>query len=744
MATIRVKRLSDGKTGTLNEGDFNPTLYSKVSVTPIPTPVTAGMSANDPNNFKQAPAPVKESPSLLGFGANIFKSGVKTAKDIGSSLVNVFNPDLEKNTVANLGRLAIGTGELFVPGEQGAEKYARAVGKFYDDRYGVSNLLKGDIKGTLKKTGATVYDDPVGLALDASILMSGGAGAVSKVGVLTKSTKLAKTAEILNKASTVTNPLSAVSKIVGKAKVGEKVQKAGAVVEEGGTTFGVKAIKPGATDINAFKKTVGTALDHFQKENKLYGSVDQILNKTDDLITKSQEAYNALVRTGAPVKIKDFTNLLRDKAAELKSTGKISPEIQATADALIKKAKFMEDNAGKSGLVTTDQIATAKGASFTKVSPAKMQDAASMNADKYAGGLGIEFLDSYAPGSAAIGKKLEALRKFKEIVEKGEGKGVGSNSVLSVPRVAAAAGGAAVGSVIPGAGTLGGALVGLGIEEALKSPRGTSIVSQGTQKVGQAIQKVPAITSKITGKATSVAALTSRALPNNEPAFANGQPAITDATTGTPQGSTTTPADATTTPETKSTTITGHTLDEHAMALSKATAKNDRRAIAQIKAQMAIEADYQKRQTTGFSLSDAAIKNITDLQGALTDISALNNAVKSNEATTFPGRGLIAKIPWATKAKSLQAEVDRIRQVVGKALEGGVLRKEDEEKYKKILLTLDDPKEVALTKLQQLETKLTQDLKRYVEYQRLYGKGADQPATYQGLQFSNGQTAVTP
>jgi hypothetical protein len=40
--------------------------------------------------------------------------------------------------------------------------------------------------------------------------------------------------------------------------------------------------------------------------------------------------------------------------------------------------------------------------------------------------------------------------------------------------------------------------------------------------------------------------------------------------------------------------------------------------------------------------------------------------------------------PWSGSRK-VQAEIDRVRQLVGKALEGGVLRKEDEEKYKKIL-----------------------------------------------------------
>jgi hypothetical protein len=79
--------------------------------------------------------------------------------------------------------------------------------------------------------------------------------------------------------------------------------------------------------------------------------------------------------------------------------------------------------------------------------------------------------------------------------------------------------------------------------------------------------------------------------------------------------------------------------------------------------------------------------------------------------------------PFDINAKNLQAEIDRVRQTVGKAIEGGVLRKEDEEKYKKIMPTLKDPKDVALSKLQQLYIKLNQDLENYVDLQTKHGKG---------------------
>lgn len=121
-------------------------------------------------------------------------------------------------------------------------------------------------------------------------------------------------------------------------------------------------------------------------------------------------------------------------------------------------------------------------------------------------------------------------------------------------------------------------------------------------------------------------------------------------------------------------------------------------------------------------LSDGAIKNINDLKGAIADTENLTGSIGGSDVVG-PVSGYRALNPYDTEAKSLQAEIDRVRQVVGKALEGGVLRKEDEEKYKKILPTARDTREVAANKLQKLKEKLNLDLATYIELQRSYGKG---------------------
>ena len=52
----------------------------------------------------------------------------------------------------------------------------------------------------------------------------------------------------------------------------------------------------------------------------------------------------------------------------------------------------------------------------------------------------------------------------------------------------------------------------------------------------------------------------------------------------------------------------------------------------------------------------------------------------------------------------VSAVIDRVKQVIGKALEGGVLRKEDEVKYEKILPTIYDSAALVRSKLDGLES----------------------------------------
>jgi hypothetical protein len=88
-------------------------------------------------------------------------------------------------------------------------------------------------------------------------------------------------------------------------------------------------------------------------------------------------------------------------------------------------------------------------------------------------------------------------------------------------------------------------------------------------------------------------------------------------------------------------------------------------------------------------------------------VSALNGleqklSDKSKLLGPISGR-LNALNPYDTESQDVQSSVESARQIVGKYMEGGVLRAEDVKKYERILPTMKDTPEVARTKVQNVK-----------------------------------------
>jgi hypothetical protein len=129
-------------------------------------------------------------------------------------------------------------------------------------------------------------------------------------------------------------------------------------------------------------------------------------------------------------------------------------------------------------------------------------------------------------------------------------------------------------------------------------------------------------------------------------------------------------------------------------------------------------------------LDSTAITTIAQSQKALADLDELRGIMEGNEEFIGPISGFARLNPYS-KARQIQADVDRVRQTVGKALEGGVLRKEDEEKYKKILATLSDTPETAIYKIDALKSSIARDIENYKSLQQSSGKSLDVGASLQ-------------
>ena len=163
---------------------------------------------------------------------------------------------------------------------------------------------------------------------------------------------------------------------------------------------------------------------------------------------------------------------------------------------------------------------------------------------------------------------------------------------------------------------------------------------------------------------------------------------------------------------------------------------------ARMRDQNAIARDNAKLET-------GAVKNIAELEGALKQVGELRSVVKENGGWMGPAAGLLtapligrgAQMMGVTQPAKIKARIDLIRQTVGKALEGGVLRKEDEAKYEAILPTMSDKPDVAMSKVDMLEKKLQQDLSTFVGTQSAAGRRV--PDVSESMKSGGDSTTVT-
>lgn len=133
----------------------------------------------------------------------------------------------------------------------------------------------------------------------------------------------------------------------------------------------------------------------------------------------------------------------------------------------------------------------------------------------------------------------------------------------------------------------------------------------------------------------------------------------------------------------------------------------------------------------GRALPAGDASSVADFDTALDDVRVLRGVIAPKDAKGNPTQtGVTGNAAWLRSRvpdfvtdrtgfggpeKSRQATIDRVKQVIGKTLEGGVLRKEDEYKYTKILPTIADSPTVAAAKLDGLEKALVQRKQRSLD-----------------------------
>lgn len=110
------------------------------------------------------------------------------------------------------------------------------------------------------------------------------------------------------------------------------------------------------------------------------------------------------------------------------------------------------------------------------------------------------------------------------------------------------------------------------------------------------------------------------------------------------------------------------------------------------------------------------VTQLGEARSALNQLQNLDSDLKKDTYKGGPITGFIGSLnPYDTKAQATQASINTVKQTIGKFLEGGVLRKEDEEKYSKILPTLRDTPEVRRVKILYVNRLLTDRYNQYIQ-----------------------------
>jgi hypothetical protein len=435
-------------------GSGAPNQQFQVNGSSSPTTQSDGSFTNDfISGLVQPSVQAQNEPkSIEGFAGNIGKSLVRNATDIGKSLINIVNPDMDQNTIANIAKLGIDATKL-AAGDESETNKARQLVQFYKKRYG-EDLEK------------TLYEDPVGVLLDISTVLSGTGAVVKGVGELGKVSALSEAGRGMEALATATDPIAQASKVVTAPlkyiKVPEKVaQTTEGIRSSISEELARRSLKANPSQMERFQELIGTAdetgdIGKWMTENNIYTKEDVMKQ-----LKEVQEQYNKKVRTDTAINPQEFADALKKKAAEIESSD-ISPSATQIAEKLRAEADRVS-NLGKSvkkNNITDTIITNSKTSSFGKVSQKAMSDPITENFNKAYGETGLQLLDEKAPGSAKIGKKLQILREFDDIVSRQRNLGKGAQLInIFKPAFAGLTSGFIFGSTVPG-GNVPGAILG--------------------------------------------------------------------------------------------------------------------------------------------------------------------------------------------------------------------------------------------------------------------------------------------
>lgn len=419
------------------------------------------------------------SESVPRFGKNLLTSTGNLIKDTAGSLVNVLNPDMEQNTLANLGKAGVGAAELFIPGEQGQEKYARAIGDFYKQRYGsIDNIKK------------TLYEDPAGALADISTVLTGGAGALKGAASLGKAGKLAKVANVVGRAGELSDPLRGITKGVSKIagnKFKDLVKKMGRKIEASGEKAVTAGLGNPVTQ-SKLEQKFGIKPSEFINKYNLY---DRDPTRAAEIPSQIMDRYNELaLKSGKQTDLGTIISSIDNEISNLTSgANKYADANISAANELMRRKQQLLEMVGatdsQTPLMANIADITQYRRTLDKDIPQSMFNLDAKGSGTAQGAKTMrnylrDAINSSDPEIAQLGREYGFSKGMSKVYADAAKRG-SNRQLLSLPKL----GSMGIGSYLAGApGIVGGYL----LEQMANSPKTAELSSKAQMNVGRALQ----------------------------------------------------------------------------------------------------------------------------------------------------------------------------------------------------------------------------------------------------------------
>ena len=349
--------------------------------------------------------------------SNIPSSGAQFVSDTITPLLSPID------TAKNLFELGKGIYNLYTPGEQPSEEVARAVGKFYYDRYGGKDFT--EVKSKVLQTLKT---DPVGFLSDLAIPLSLARAPLSNSSVVSKATKAIDPTNIL--IETAVNTPRGLS-VLTDATVGTMLKKQGGI-GDGVLTDIFKGAQKGGDTLALMRAQMNS-------NKSLETALKPIYSYMEGLETVSKNRAKAYKQSKAelgldavkvdPAVVKRAFNKTQTRFSKITQKGKVStPEIKAKTSQL----KGLVDE-----WLNNPQLHTVEGLDFLKQSindfmpDATSKTRASAFVSDFRGNVRNAIVDEF-PDYVPVMKAYEESK----ILEKQVKKALGSGKIEDIESIA--------------------------------------------------------------------------------------------------------------------------------------------------------------------------------------------------------------------------------------------------------------------------------------------------------------------